>query len=183
MSRVLSKYEPHYWTHTALRMTGVKKYIPAVANFSAHATAFQVRELIDEDIFNSYYKFAFVRNPWDWQVSLYFYMRKTKRHFQHDLIKNMSFEEYIFWRVNHDLVSQSAQIGDGQGKILVDFIGRFENMKTDFENICVSLSIDARLPHKNRSRHAPYQEYYNARTSQMVKEAFAEDIARFNYEF
>ena len=70
ISKVLSQYEPHYWIHTALRMSGVKKYYPALANFSAHATALQVRELIDEDKFNSYYKFAFVRNPWDWQVSV-----------------------------------------------------------------------------------------------------------------
>ena len=183
ISKALSRYEPHCWIHTALRMSGVKKYYPALANFPAHATALQVRERIDEDVFNSCYKFAFVRNPWDWQVSLYFYMRESKRHFQHDLIRNMSFEEYIYWRVNHDIESQCEQIADERGNLLVDFVGRFENVEADFERICSTLSIPAHLSHRNRSKHALYREYYSDRTNKLVEEAFAEDIACFNYQF
>ena len=183
ISKVLSQYEPHFWIHTALRMSGVKTYYPAFANFPAHATAPQVRQMVGEEIFNSYYKFAFVRNPWDWQVSLYFYMRKTKWHFQHNLVKRMSFEDYIDWRVNHDRQTQIAQLADEQGNLLVDFVGRFENIAEDFEEICNRLSIPTQLYHRNRSRHAPYREYYSDRTSQMVREAFADDITRFNYEF
>ena len=63
ISNVLSKYEPHYWIRTALRKSGIKKYYPHLANFTRHASAVEVRELIDEDTFNNYYKFTFVRNP------------------------------------------------------------------------------------------------------------------------
>jgi hypothetical protein len=183
ISKVLSKYEPHYWIRTALRKTGIKKYYPALANFPQHASALYVRELIPEEIFNTYYKFTFVRNPWDWQVSLYHYMRQSKTHFQHDLIMSLNFEEYIDWRVNHDLRLQSDQFVDEGGKILVDFIGKFENLEKDFGQVCNLLSIERFLPHKNPSKHRSYREYYDDRTYQLVKEAFAKDIALFDYEF
>ena len=33
-----------------------------------HETALEIRDIIGKKKFNSYYKFAIVRNPWDWQV-------------------------------------------------------------------------------------------------------------------
>lgn len=183
ISNVLSKYEPHYWTRTALRKIGVKTYYPGLANFPQHASATYVRELVDEEIFNKYYKFTFVRNPWDWQVSLYHYMLQSKRHHQHKLIKKMTFEQYIDWRVTHDLKLQSARFTDSDGNSLVDFVGRFENLKEEFAKVCEVLSIEFRLPHKNRSNHRAYRDYYNERTRQLVQEGFAKDIALFDYEF
>ncbi len=143
----------------------------------------EIRKLIDEDTFSNYYKFTFVRNPWDWQVSLYHYMLQSKKHRQHKLIKSFTFEEYIDWRVNHDLKLQSKRFVDGDGNMLVDFVGQFENLEEDFAKACDVLSINFRLPHKNRSKHRSYRDYYNDRTSQLIKEAFAQDIALFSYEF
>lgn len=183
ISNVLSRYEPHYLIRTALRKARLKKYYPALANFSQHASALDVQKLVDEDIFNNYYKFTFVRNPWDWQVSLYHYMRQSKRHFQHDLIMRMNFEDYIDWRVNHDLKLQCERFMDDRGTSLVDFVGKFENLEEDFAKVCELLSIEERLPHKNRSKHEHYRDYYNERTRELVSEAFARDIALFGYEF
>ena len=158
ISNVLAQYQPNYCTRTILRKTGVTKYFPALANFDQHASASEVRELVPEEIFDGYYKFSFVRNPWDWQVSLYSYMCQFRAHFQHDLVKNFTFDEYIDWRIHCDLVLQSKRIADEQG-------------------------IEMRLPHKNRSNHSSYQKYYTDKSAQLVKEAFEEDIALFNYEF
>ena len=58
-----------------------------------HQTAQQIRERLPEKVFNNYYKFGFVRDPWDWQASLYKYALKNKNHKQHELISEMaSFE-------------------------------------------------------------------------------------------
>lgn len=183
ITHVLSKYEPHHWIRAALRKSGFKRYYPALANFPQHASALEVRELIGEDLFNRYYKFTFVRNPWDWQVSLYHYMLQSKRHHQHDLIKNMTFPDYIDWRVNHALRLQSRRFADEAGNSIVDFIGQFENLSEDFATVCDVLSIDVRLPHKNRSDHRAYRDYYDDRSRELIAQAFATDIALFGYEF
>ena len=183
ISNVLARYQPNYWTGAILRKTGATKYYPILANFGQHASALEVRELVPEEVFDSYYKFTFVRNPWDWQVSLYSYMSQHKAHFQHDVVRNFTFDEYIDWRIDCDLVLQSERIADGQRSILVHFVGRFENLGTDFSEICEKLGIELRLPHKNPSKHSAYRKYYTDKTYQLVKEAFEEDIALFNYKF
>ena len=180
---VLSKYEPHYLLRGALRRIGYHRYYPTLANFPQHASALYLRDLIDKDIFETYFKFVFVRNPWDWQVSLYHYMLQFRKHFQHDVIKDLTFEEYIDWRVNSDLRLQSEWIVDESGNSLVDFIGQFENLERDFAKVCERLEIEMRLPHKNRSSHWAYRDYYNERTCKLVEEAFAPDIALFDYRF
>jgi hypothetical protein len=183
ISDVLSKYEPHYLLRGALRKVGYHKYYPTLANFPQHATALFVRNLIDKETFNTCYKFVFVRNPWDWQVSLYHYMLQSQRHHQHNLIKCLTFEEYVDWRVNNDLRLQCEWFVDEQENMLVDFIGQFENLEKDFAKICEFLSIEMRLPHKNRSKHRSYRDYYNDRTYKLIQESFAKDIALFDYEF
>ena len=64
--------------------------------FPAHIKASDLRKRLPAEIYDSFYKFAFVRNPWDWQVSLYHYMLTNKGHHQHSIITAMKdFDEYL----------------------------------------------------------------------------------------
>ena len=73
-----------------------------------------------------------------------------------------SFEKYIEWKVNNDFVLQKDFVTDDSGKIIVDFIGRYENLSEDFQTICDKLKIDASLPHANKSQRKTYQQYYDS---------------------
>ena len=148
-----------------------------------HITARELKAKMGVGIFNSYYKFGFVRNPWDWQVSLYTFMLKNHKHPQHRIIKNMtSFDQYIEWRVNNDLHLQMKAFCDEDGNLLVDFIGKFENLHADFEKVCRRLKVEAELPHLNRSRaDHDFLKHYSEKSLKMVAEGFREDIERFNY--
>ena len=46
-------------------------------NISKHATARQIRDYIGKDLWDEYFKFSFVRNPFSQVVSMYHHLRKT----------------------------------------------------------------------------------------------------------
>ncbi|NEQ09195.1 MAG: sulfotransferase family protein [Moorea sp. SIO4E2] len=156
-----------------------------------HAKARDAKKELDEEVFNSFYKFAFVRNPWDWQVSYYHFILKETTHIRHKLVKSMgSFEEYLEWVIKTKnpfakgtTKLQKDVITDADGKLIVDFVGRYETLAQDFDYICKVLSIDASLPHLNKTIHRDYRSYYNEKTKKLVGEYCQEDIDLFGYTF
>ncbi len=152
--------------------------------FSHHAKAKDFKARLSRKLWNRLYKFAFVRNPWDWQVSLYYYMLQEPSNHQHNLIKEMrSFDEYIEWRVSQDLHFQKDFVTDDNGELIVDFVGRYENLLEDFHFVCQNLGINAKLPYINKSKHEDYRKYYNRHTIKLIEEYFQEDIEFFKYTF
>jgi hypothetical protein len=150
----------------------IRSELDTLDGFSTHATALEVRDRRPL-IFKQYYTFAFVRNPFSWQVSLYHYMKQNKDHYQHELIENMTdFEEYIEWRVSEDKHLQSEFITDEKGNIIVDYVGKVENIEDDFNNICENIGLQANLPHKNASSHKHYEHYYNDKTRRLILKSF-----------
>lgn len=154
--------------------------------FPPHTKACELKQALPPGIFNSYFKFAFVRNPWDWQVSLYCFMLKQKKHSQHHIVSKMNFEEYIEWAVNTQLNLQKDMLFSEKNELLVDFIGKFENLEEDFRKVCEIIGInDTQLPHVNKSprNKTSYREYYNEKTKELVYQGFKTDIELFGYEF
>lgn len=130
------------------------------------------------------YVFAFVRNPWDWQVSLYSYMKKNKRHKQHEFIKNIkTFKDYIYWRVENEVCYQSDFFVNKEGRILVNYVGRLETIEEDFNFLCNQLNINATLPKVNTSKHKRYTEMYDEETQQLIEKNFEKDIKLLGYSF
>lgn len=158
--------------------------------FSGHSAGhLQAPELIDiigQETFDSYFSFAIVRNPWDWHVSLYKHILRDRRHHQHKVVKSFNnFDEYIEWRcLVQNEACQKDFIYSQDNNLLVDFLGRFENLETDFAKICDRIGISTALPRLNvASNKKPYQEFYNEKTKELVRDAFKEDIELFGYGF
>ncbi|MBF0623004.1 MAG: sulfotransferase family 2 domain-containing protein [Magnetococcales bacterium] len=119
----------------------------------AHLTAQEYIDLgyVDQQQFSDYFKFGFVRNPWARLVSEY-------RFRKHPYFRD--FKRFVFnhfptpgWddRYRH-IMPQSDYLYDDQGQCLVDFIGRFENLQADFEEVCRRLNWQPqKLPHANKS--------------------------------
>jgi len=137
--------------------------------------------------FESYFKFGFVRNPWDRVVSLY------ERTEPLQMKGKMSFDEFVDW-IEYSSATcihssphryQLDWFVDSNGNMLADFIGRFERLDQDWAFVADKLGITEKsLPHSRtnpRSRH--YTEYYNARTRELIAQKFRVDIERFGYEF
>ncbi len=152
--------------------------------FHIHIKASALAEKIGRKAFNKFFTFAIVRNPWDWQVSLYTFMLRYKEHHQHELVKSFrDFNEYIRWRCAEEVRFQKDFIVDEDGKIMIDFVGRFENLNADFKQICSRIGISVDLPKINVSNEMPYQSFYDEESIALVREAFKPDIELFNYNF
>jgi len=137
-----------------------------------------------------YFKFAFVRNPWDRAISQIEYLRSRGA----ARFSSTSFKEnlkiYCEARVNiqgHDLAaSQTDYLRKLDGGPGMDYIGRFEALAGDFAVICekIGLKPAPALPHVfNSQRKAHYRDYYDDESAGWIRKRFAADIEQLQYEF
>lgn len=164
-----------------------------------HCFARELRARYGEVYWRSYFKFAFVRNPWDRLVSWWHMIernaatgRPMNGFHRFILSRASSFEEFLAncdeEYHDHDgskwiFRNQLDYISDAGG-ISVDFVGRFERLQADFAAICSRLALPPLLiPHLNRSGHIHYSHYYSDAASALVAARFAGDIEAFGYSF
>lgn len=75
-------------------------------------------------------------------------------------------------------------ITDEEDRIIVDYIGKFESLEQDFNQICQKINMpELTLPHINITKREDYRKYYDEQTREWVAKRFARTIKRFNYSF
>ena len=129
-----------------------------------------------------YFKFTFVRNPYDRSVSAYKFATQNNNG------EYLSFKNYLSMiKTDDDKLSYFNQldwITDEYDNIGVDFIGRFENLQEDFNIVCDKIGIpQQQLPHENATKHKHYTEYYDDETRKIVAKKYSKDIEFFGYKF
>ena len=156
--------------------------------FLQHLDAEQLRGLLPHE-FRLYYRFAFIRNPWERMVSIY---SRMDPHMQMSArsaglqLDGTSFDEFLERTENFEhvhLTPQHTFVFGASGACLVDFLGRFERLTADFADICASLGLERALPHLNKSMHVDYRTYYNQASRRIIERRYGEDIERFGYMF
>jgi hypothetical protein len=154
----------------------------------AHLKAWEYVEYkyLPQEMFDAYFKFSFVRNPWSRVISLYRYLNQDP---------GLSFKEFVLtvlkkqlWRKMYPFVGpQSEFVCDRDGRMLVDFVGRFESLQADFNTVCERIKLPAiSLPHVNKAKVSAgneYQDYYDSESKECVAELYRKDIESFGYRF
>lgn len=152
-----------------------------------HATALAVRNNLDSKLFNEYYTFCVIRNPWDWRVSLYNFLKQAKHHSDHEKATKYSFHDFIKYDIDSEPQKLVDFVQDEQGNDIVDFVAKFENLDNDFQGVTTHLDIAHKKLNTlniSRSRNKKnYKEYYNDESADLVFQYFKEDIEKFNYKF
>ena len=195
-------YQPCFDRHRALFI-----HVPKSAGRSIVRGLFDVRsvehapadwyQLLDPEKFDAYFKFTFVRNPWDRAVSAFTYLQQGGSAASEEdqawstFVSGFdSFDDFAREWLSPDnarryalFTPQVEFLKDRFGRVDMDFIGRFENLAEDFATVAARLEVNASLPHINASREQGYQAYYSEASRMRVAAAYAEDIEQFGYTF
>jgi hypothetical protein len=158
-----------------------------------HAKVVAAKELLPKEFFDQLFKFAFVRNPWDLQVSSFHHIRRERPQY---LSGHEDFAAFLRWKLDPErpyqyhidtsIESQTDYLIDLSGRVVVDFIGRYERLGEDFAEACRRIGLPApALPHQRqaRDRQKDYRGYYTDETAELIARHFARDIEILGYGF
>ena len=153
--------------------------------FLGHIPPVFLREKLSDEIWNSYFKFAFVRNTWDMVISDLFWNNLVDRSITKITVEDVmclyenqkQYRRGITWRPTRE---QHSFLSDRNGSFLVDHVGGFENIQEDFDHIGIPRE---QLPQLNKRKHKSYKQYYTPETIEKVHELWERDIELFQFTF
>jgi hypothetical protein len=147
--------------------------------FWNHMPALLVKNRINSEIWDNYYKFAIERNPWDKAISQYYWLKKINKN------NDFQFGTYLS---NQFFPRDYGKYSDLDGKILVDKIIKYEDLNDELNIVFNELGIpfegQLNIFAKGGYRQIKsYREFYNEETKKIVEDAFNKEIKAFNYKF
>ena len=146
-----------------------------------------------------YFVFSFVRNPYTWVISRFNFLRNMNydqsfyNNHKHNSVKFANhtgdINQYILKLYNSNSKpfpkSQTEYLLNNQDKIDVDFIGNFESLESDFDNLLDILKLDKeqyKLPVINSYNNSNQKDnILTERSKQIIFEWYKKDFENFNY--
>jgi len=175
--------------------------------YEKHESILNVQAYLEPAAFNEYFKFAMVRNPYDRLVSWYHYYQDLWRSGKAEInpcnpehieqFLDMDFLTYAIslkspyeWDCHtgvacpHHMIAPQYKYIIGYGDfILVDFVGRVEELDANWKIVCARTGMDYQiLEVVNKTEHKPWQSYYtNGWARQNVRRLYEKDFKYFGY--
>lgn len=183
---------------TSVYQDGVERFNVKNPHYGTtkHAVLAEYKKVMAPELYDSLFKFAVIRNPWDWLISWYFSPRRVMKRGADAWIRDEFIElvrtvpplrHYIATETLWDKVAQKLAIGRGQTAPLdqeVDFLMRFEHLDDDFKTVCRMIDVPYQpLPVRNKSDRKHYSHYYDESLKEMVRAKFQDEICFGNYTF
>lgn len=148
-----------------------------------HMPAEQIKAQLPAEIWDGYFKFCCVRNPWDKVVSAFHFLRQGQPELE-PAARVAAFRDWLF---NEDRAGVDRKLYTIDGKVVVDRFIRYERLAADIAEVCAHIGVPMPdLPWLKggiRPAGMHYSEYYDQASRDHVAKLFAEDIAMLGYEF
>lgn len=184
------------------KTAGVSVSRELFGNLSGGHTSIATYEIVfSRRDFESYFKFAFVRNPWDRLYSAYRFLQSggmsegDRRWADQNLAGISNFTEFVTDHLRRKNIISSIHFipqyrflcRPGMKEVRVDFLGRYECLDRDFRTVKERIGFDPAggLPHFNRggTKGGVYRTAYTPETRQIVADVYHEDVTLFGYAF
>lgn len=162
----------------------------------SHRSVKNYMQIFSNKEFRQYYKFCFVRNPWDRLASSYFFLKNgginelDKEWAKKNLSNCESFQDFVLNYLETDAILSYVHFIPQYkfitclNKVRLDRVYKLEEIGNAIEDVQNRLKIDLNVEHRNRSKKRKgYREYYNERTRDIVAKIYKKDILLFNYKF
>lgn len=136
--------------------------------------------------YNSYYKFTFVRNTWSRVFSWYRNVMTNENHMrERGITSEMDLKDFLLeFPSEWGTQSQLHWIQDSHGKVSLDFVGRFENLAEDFNEVGKVLGLpEPDLPRLIIGEGKKYTDYFDQETIDLVHHRYKDEIKLFGFEF
>ena len=145
-----------------------------------HTRAQDARRLVDQSAWDSYFKFAFVRNPWDRAVSQWFWRCKSE--------PRPTFPAFLLSKHMRSMNRRGIEVYAAKGKPIVDRLCRYEEMAAELAFVAERLALGKPLEMPNakgvfRRDRRHYSEWYDDDSRDLVARMFADEIALTGYTF
>ena len=159
--------------------------VPEVAAIGhGHVSFQQIRACLPVETLSSYFKFGFVRNPFDRFVSTCFFLNRHNQRFVGNevefmrlAINKVRFRQRVLARPQYRLLT------DEHDRLMMDYVGRYETLQESFDDICSQTGLTPSiLSRKNESQHQRYECYYDASLKESVAEYYRKDFQLFGYD-
>jgi hypothetical protein len=164
-----------------------EEYTLCVAKTPQHLTLRELKKIIPLEVFNSYFKFSIVRNPFSKLVSEYNYIKSLDCHSDvlefEDLVEYLHLDSFKrIHRFDSHLETQSSFLVNENLEIDKSIkIYRFESISECMADILKIGPINYEVHARKSEIYRPYQEYYNQKMIDVVLDFYKDDFVNFNY--
>lgn len=160
------------------------KYQLSPNTLTAHMNAVNVKLIVGNDKWDSYFKFCNIRNPFDRMISAYFFTIKNNI-----ISKNNVQNDFENWLLRSQDGFNDIRYYTIEGNYCCDDYIRYENLYTDMERICNILDIEwnpnifPKFKSEYRPEWATFKYMYTNESRKMVEDKHKFELDLFNYDF
>ncbi len=143
---------------------------------------------LNYDIFNNFYKFSVIRNPYDTVVSDYYWQnsvintRRQSTTFE-KLLNDLNSNHYPMYR----LLNLNKLMDKNLENVMCDKIIKYENLDKElaqvFNKLGIPFSGKLEIFEKKNKRDQDYKKFYDNKSKKLIEDIFWKEIQMFDYKF